>query len=94
MGKRKRVFKYGTGQEIPEGAIYLSTQVETKSYVGQNGRSNREDTICKNEYVWQYFLVEVSEYATKMNCFWGHKYKTNRVMNGRPHINNRTGLIV
>jgi hypothetical protein len=43
----KVVYKYGTGQEIPEGAIYLSTVVEEHPNAGR--------------FVWHYFLVEVKE---------------------------------
>ena len=52
--KVKKVYKYGTGQVIPEGAIYLSTQVETASEYAGNGV-----TVTKNFLVWHYFLVEV-----------------------------------
>ena len=41
-----RVLKYATGEEIPEGAMYLCTIKNGKM---DNGR----------EYVWHYFLVEV-----------------------------------
>ncbi len=44
----KKVFKYATGVEIPEDAIYLTTI--------KNGLMNEEDGY---EYVWHYFLVEV-----------------------------------
>ena len=42
----KKVFKYGTGHEIPEGAIYLTTLVQV---------------ILNERFVWHYFLVEVVE---------------------------------
>ncbi len=47
----KKVLKYGTGQKVPEGAVYLCTL--------KNGsmRSRGEDY----KYVWHYFLVEVTE---------------------------------
>ncbi len=45
----KKVLKYGTGQEIPEGAVYL--------YTLKNGEMHGED----REFVWHYFLVEVKE---------------------------------
>lgn len=53
MSKVKKVFKYGTGQEIPEGAIYLSTikQTEIETHDGWE----------KCWLVWHYFLVEVEE---------------------------------
>lgn len=53
----KKIFKYGTGEVIPEGAIYLSTQVETKSYECQ-GTNYSKFIITENTYVWHYFLVE------------------------------------
>ena len=43
----KKVFKYATGVEIPEDAIYLTTI--------KNGLMDGEDY----QYVWHYFLVEV-----------------------------------
>ncbi|GAH81821.1 unnamed protein product [marine sediment metagenome] len=46
----KKVFKYATGQEIPEGAVYL--------FSIKNGIMNKETGY---EYVWHYFLVEVDE---------------------------------
>lgn len=46
----KKVLKYATGQEIPEGAEYLCTI--------KNGIMNKKDNY---EYVWHYFLVEVEE---------------------------------
>jgi len=52
--KVKKVYKYGTGDVIPEGAVYLSTQVETATRYDGNGV-----TITTNFLVWHYFLVEV-----------------------------------
>ncbi len=50
----KRVFKYGTGEEIPDGAIYL--------YTLKNGMmSTRQTGLDGMEFVWHYFLVEVKE---------------------------------
>ena len=46
----KKVFKYATGQEIPEGAEYLCT-IKNGMMVAQGSR----------EFVWHYFLVEVKE---------------------------------
>lgn len=42
----KKVFKYGTGWEVPGGAEYLSTRIEQ---------------IVGEDLVWHYFLVEVEE---------------------------------
>lgn len=42
----KKVYKYGTGDEVPEGAVYLTTLTEN---------------IMHQTYVWHYFLVEVKD---------------------------------
>ncbi len=49
----KKVLKYGTGQEIPEGAIYLYTRIEKikEKAIGF-------DNYNTKEFVWHYFLVE------------------------------------
>ena len=52
--KVKKVFKYGTGQAIPEGAVYLSTVKQTELEV-----SPGEWLRCW--LVWHYFLIEVEE---------------------------------
>ena len=52
----KKVFKYGTGYEIPEGAIYLKTIVQTEIV---DDRGFRHGTSCW--LVWHYFLVEELE---------------------------------
>ena len=53
----KKVFKYGTGEVIPEGAVYLSTQVETRTIIiNQIG-----NTETLNVFVWHYFLVDVGD---------------------------------
>jgi hypothetical protein len=56
---KSRIFKYATGEEIPEGAIYLATikngdmPEPREFFVG-------EPEYPKNyQYVWHYFLVEV-----------------------------------
>jgi len=59
MSKIKKVYKYATGQEIPEGAVYLSTQVETESE--QIERDSLPKTFTRNVLVWHYFLVEVEK---------------------------------
>ena len=53
----KKVYKYGTGQEIPEGAIYLHTWVEEKS----TSILHEGKVIHAIRLVWHYFLVEVKE---------------------------------
>ena len=53
----KKVYKYPTGGEIPEGAVYLCTQVETMTHeITQLGES---ESTTHNALVWHYFLVEV-----------------------------------
>jgi len=47
----KRVLKYGTGDEIPDGALYLTTVVEIIEDAGEYG--NRRERL-----VWHYFLVK------------------------------------
>lgn len=39
----RRVYKYATGDKIPEGAVYLCTQIEQATQA---------------RLVWHYFLVE------------------------------------
>lgn len=53
----KKVYKYGTGDVIPEGAVYLCTKVETDTDIW----NDRGDTRTRNKFVWHYFLVEVEE---------------------------------
>lgn len=43
----RRIFKFATGQEVPEGAIFLSTIT--------NGEM---DDVIHRKFVWHYFLVE------------------------------------
>lgn len=58
--KVKKVYKYATGVAIPEGAQYLSTQVEKRIESWQTD-DNRRNYIEQNDLVWHYFLVEVEE---------------------------------
>jgi len=51
----RKVYKYGTGHMIPEGAIYLCTLVETLEEKGLGG------TFTKNLLVWHYYEVNVDE---------------------------------
>jgi hypothetical protein len=46
-----KVLRYETGQEIPEGAIYLKTIVE--------GKKLTKISLSENQtrFVWHYFLV-------------------------------------
>jgi len=59
----KKVFKYATGQEIPAGAIYLSTVTERRITTGTEygERSSEKVTRDKPYLVWHYFLVEAKE---------------------------------
>ena len=56
--KVKKVFKYGTGDVIPENAVYLSTVTET---VQENVTTddNKKVVVTRNLFVWHYFLTEV-----------------------------------
>ena len=49
----KRVYKYATGEDIPEGAIYLNTVKQTEI--------QKDDKLVSCWLVWHYFLVEVEE---------------------------------
>ena len=53
----KKVFKYATGDEIPEGAVYLTTVVQTEIIKGTGNPhvGNYKDEVW---LVWHYFLVE------------------------------------
>lgn len=54
----KKVFKYATGKEIPEGAVYLGTVKQTEIEDPNNFKNN---FWSKCWLVWHYFLVEVNE---------------------------------
>ena len=56
----KRVYKYGTGRDIPDGAKYLCTQVEKNVVVsqGNDGLSTMKST--HNTLVWHYYEVEAT----------------------------------
>lgn len=47
----KKIYKYGTGMEVPKGAQFLSTLVENKVLIGPK----------EVRFVWHYFLVEIDE---------------------------------
>ncbi len=53
----KKVYKYGTGDNVPDGAVYLNT-VKNGRMPNADGNFLRKDEYC---YVWHYFLVEVAE---------------------------------
>ena len=50
----KKIYKYGTGESPPEGAIYLNTVTQTWQDHGDLGWQR-----CW--YVWHYFLVEIED---------------------------------
>lgn len=56
----KKVYKYATGADVPEGAVYLNTKVETDS-TQETGDYGRIYTSVRNTFVWHYFLVEVEQ---------------------------------
>ena len=49
----RKIYKYATGEEIPEGAVYLNTVAQVKM---QNELNNGFHDCW---IVWHYFLVEV-----------------------------------
>jgi hypothetical protein len=55
----KKVYKYATGQPIPDGAVYLNTVVQTQ-HLDYDGR-----IMGHCWFVWHYFLVEVEKDETK-----------------------------
>lgn len=57
--KVKKIFKYGTGEIIPEGAVYLNTIAQTEIKM----HPDRPDLggYAKCWLVWHYFLVEVED---------------------------------
>ncbi len=54
----KKIYKYPTGAEIPEGAIYLETIIQREIEIApRNGACPPLWEDCW--LVWHYFLVEV-----------------------------------
>lgn len=53
----KKIYKYATGDTIPEGAQYLSTVTQTEIDANPRGQSNWIPCWL----VWHYFLVEVDK---------------------------------
>lgn len=51
----KKIYKYGTGQSVPDGAVYLSTVVQEMH--------NAQDHVnmVTQRFVWHYFLVETEK---------------------------------
>lgn len=56
--KVKRVFKYGTGQAIPDGAVYLNTVTQEWQPTQYKIVDNSWERCF---LVWHYFLVEVED---------------------------------
>lgn len=55
---QKRVYKYGTGEPIPKGAVYLNTVAQTAIPDSvELGAARNPPIPCW--LVWHYFLVEV-----------------------------------
>lgn len=64
MAKVKRIYKYGTGQPIPEGAKYLATVIQTEIESNKPSRYASESGITewkKCYLVWHYCVIEVEE---------------------------------
>ena len=67
--KIKKIYKYGTGEIVPEGAIYLCTKTEEDLDISGNFEAIGKVYGCdphilvekRNILVWHYFLVEVEE---------------------------------
>lgn len=56
----KKIYKFPTGAEIPEGAIYLHTVTQTRleKVIKVGHTTYRKWEHCW--FVWHYFLVEVT----------------------------------
>lgn len=54
----KKIYKYATGDTIPEGAIYLGTVTQTKKPITK-GEYSSSTSWYDCWLVWHYFLVEV-----------------------------------
>lgn len=53
----RKVYKYATGEEIPEGATYLNTVVQTETmHTSSHGRWKESCFL-----VWHYFMVYEEE---------------------------------
>lgn len=53
----KKIYKYPTGAEVPEGSVFLSTIVEEVIPTLIMGGFGQENV----RLVWHYFLVEVKK---------------------------------
>lgn len=61
--KVKKVWKFATGQPIPEGAVYLNTvtQTEFELFDSSDGKPISKRYWEKCWLVWHYFLVSIEE---------------------------------
>lgn len=55
--KQRRVYKYGTGQVIPDGAKYLNTVTQTSVGITQGPDGSRFTTWEPCWLVWHYYEV-------------------------------------
>ncbi len=54
----KKIFKFATGQEIPDGAVYLCS---LKNGIMDKDAQTDPRFPVDYKYVWHYFLVEEEE---------------------------------
>lgn len=53
----RAVFKYGTGDVLPDGAVYRATETETET---RTSRVQGVEVVLKlNVLVWHYYEVDV-----------------------------------
>ena len=62
-GGGRRVWKFRDGENIPDGAVFLSSLTQTTRKVtvktaGAKGPWHREEKMVPCHVVWHYFLVE------------------------------------
>ncbi len=53
--KIKKIFKYGTGDVVPEGSVYLTSIIQEIETAQDNVNT------LKSRLVWHYFVVEIEE---------------------------------
>lgn len=52
----KKIYKYCTGDTIPDGAVYLGTVTQTQCDIGA-----KDNEWANCWLVWHYFLIEVKD---------------------------------
>lgn len=60
----RKIYKYATGQAVPEGARFISTVVQeftTSHDQGIATPERREELLMHHRLVWHYYEVEVDE---------------------------------